>query len=651
MSSLSLAFQKEFTDILKVLTNYEIRPDQIEMALAINKALIEKKHLIVEAGTGVGKSLAYLIPLIKWVQEGDEEYRKAVVSTYTKALQRQLIEKELPFLKENIFHDLNYTLSLGSENYLCLRRLDKTLSTGLFDEPDWQIRNLLSWSKRTTSGVKYELEISNYTWLKVCRDSDACFGKKCKFYNKCFYQKAKSKERQSHIIVINHHLFFANVVSNWNVLPLFHSSVLDEAHELEDVAAIYLSTEFSKSSFKYHLDSIKNISERGFLAQPKWLNNKVKEKIIRVVNILNTSVDIFFLAVSNFLGNSSTKRIYTDNNFKDNISEVLVELSFNLKKLKEDCQDEEDEDLVEIIALLQKTDGFISSLGLLLQKRLENHVYWAEKEAKSIRLVATPIDIALLIKKNVFDILRPSILCSATLSTNGNFDFIKERLGIQEADSLLLKSPFNYKDQVLIYIPDDMPEPNEEFFDEEVIKKVKDIVEITKGRTLVLFTNYRLLNKTYERLSQDTNLIFLKQGEADSYTLIEEFKKIDNSVLLGTYTFWQGIDLPGDELQCVVITKLPFAVPDEPLVQARMELLINSGKNPFYHYQIPTAAILLKQGFGRLVRSKSDKGVVAILDSRIIIKGYGKEFIKSLPECRVTNSLVEFKNFMETLKG
>lgn len=640
-------FFKEYEEISKRLAGYESRLEQIEMAIAIDEALKLENHLIVEAGTGVGKSLAYLLPLIKWVLNEELGYRKAVVSTYTKALQRQLVEKELPFLKNTIYNELRYALCLGSENYICLRRLDKAVSVGLFDEPDHQIKKLLSWVKRTTTGIRSEIDLDPYTWQRVCRESDACYGKKCKQYNLCFYQKAKNKERMSHILVTNHHLFFANVVSGWNVIPHFNACVFDEAHEIEDVASDYLGIEVSNTGLKYLLDSIISISGKGLLSELKWLSQHTMEDIVKLVNLLRLQGDLFFNELSRLIGDSSSKRIYQKAIIQDNITEPLSHLSAHLKRLKENSA-EEDEHL-DINAHALRCDAFIKSLRCTLEHEIEDHVYWAERDGRRIRLVATPIDIAPILKERVFEVVCPAILSSATLTISGRFDYIKERLGLPDARALLLNSPFNYREQSLIYIPDDILDPNDKNFEDSLINRLRDILNITMGRTLVLFTSYKLMKKAFEQI-QISGVELLMQGEMDNYTLINKFRNDNNLVLFGTYTFWQGIDIPGDDLQCVIITKLPFAVPDEPIIQARMESLSVSGKNPFYDYQVPQAAILLKQGFGRLIRTKNDKGVVAILDSRVITKGYGREFLKSLPDCKITNSLKDLGSFIAHMK-
>jgi len=631
----------------KLFKGFEPRNEQLQMSLAIKDALSNKDHLIVEAGTGVGKSLAYLIPLAQWVLS--EDGRRAVVSTYTKALQRQLIEKELPFLKNHIFKDLRFALCLGSGNYVCLRRLDQAKTHGLFEiDETKEINRLLRWVKRTSEGIRAEIDVPSQLWQKVCRESDLCYGKDCKRFDDCFYQKAKFIERKSHILVTNHHLFFAHVASGWNVIPSFSSVVFDEAHELEDVATDYLGVEISNFKLKHLLDSILSPTGKGLLLRMKWLEQTIFSEISAVVNVVRMRGDAFFHELLKRLNDSATLRIHERGFITDNLSENIVKLADTIKMLQESSKDEEE--IKEITALALRCEAFTMSLRVIIEQELEDHVYWAEKDGRRLRLVATPIDIASILKTQVFDILSPAILTSATLATNGNFDYIKVRLGLSEAKTLLLHSPFDYNKQAMLYIPDDIKKPHSEGFEDDLINHLKTILELTMGRTLVLFTSYSLLTKAYNE-TEIPELELLRRGDMDSYRLVKDFRENRHSVLLGTYTFWQGIDIPGDDLQCVIITKLPFAVPDEPVIEARIEALVREGKNPFYHYQIPQAAILLKQGFGRLIRTKTDRGVVVILDSRIWTKSYGTHFLKSLPECKITTSLNDLERFLKTVRG
>lgn len=631
-----------------ILPGYEPRIEQLRMSEAVADALKDNEHLIVEAGTGVGKSLAYLIPLVEWVllrEDSDSTgNRRAVVSTYTKALQRQLVEKDLPFLKENIFNDLRFALCLGSENYICLRRLGQAKTHGLFDTDETEAVNiLLRWVKRTHTGIRSDMDVPQQLWQKVCRESDLCYGKECKKFDDCFYQKAKAEERRAHILVVNHHLFFANIVSGWNVMPSFGPVIFDEAHELEDVAADYLGIEVSNYKLRSLLDAVLSPHGKGLATRLNWLSPSALLEIRAIVDMARNCGEVFFNGLKERLNGSTTLRIHGRGFIKNDLSGAIVSLKEMLENLSGSEEDGDDEK--EISALALRSEALALSLISILEQELEGHVYWAERDGRRLRIVATPIRIASELKTQVFDAVSHAIMTSATLATNGSFDFIKERLGLPDVKTVLLDSPFDYKNQALLYIPEDIKEPGSDEFEEELTKRIKEILCITMGRTLVLFTSYTLLSKAYKSIVIP-GLRLLRQGDMDSYRLMQEFRNDEHSVLFGTYTFWQGIDIPGDDLQCVVITKLPFAVPDDPVIEARMEALEREAKNPFYHYQIPQAIIMLKQGFGRLIRSKTDRGTVAILDSRVRTKFYGKEFLKSLPECKIAMSIDDIGSFI-----
>ena len=640
--------------LAKSLKDYEYRPQQVIMAEAIADNINNNSHLIVEAGTGVGKSLAYLIPFILWAME---ENKKVVISTFTKALQYQLVNKDIPFLKDALRLNFSFALCVGGENYLCMRRLNQAGSHGLFELDETEdLKRLFEWKDKTKTGLKSDMDFEPMPklWQKVCREGDICFGKKCSYYEKCFYQRAKAVERKAHILITNHHLFFAHIASGWNVLPKFDGIVFDEAHQLEDVAAGYLGIEVSNYRLKSLLDAIANPSTgKGLLSRLEWLTPYTFVEINSLAGSVRSAGDKFFSILAGRL-EEPTKRIREENFIPNLLHEPLAELREGLKSVAGMVKKEEEEK--EVLSLIERCDGLSGDIADIIGQRLPEYVYWAEIEGRRRSLFATPIDIAPILRSQIFENISPVILTSATLSVHGDFTFLKERLGINNGDELALDSPFNYRDNAMVYISSDVSDPKDaEAFERDVIDSIKVILNITQGRTLILFTSYEMLNKSYDALNRSNSsnrlnsLNFLRQGGMDSYKLVEEFKKNSHTVLLGTHTFWQGVDIPGDALQCVIIVRLPFKVPDDPVTEARLERLKENGKDPFISYQIPNAILLFKQGFGRLIRTQSDKGIVVILDPRVKTRFYGERFLSSLPDCLRTDSIEDVKEFFDKI--
>ncbi len=623
-------------------TGYEDRPQQMQMAGAVENALRTKTHLIAEAGTGVGKSLAYLVPVVLWARE---ENLRAVVSTYTKTLQQQLVQKDLPFLKK-ILGEFRFALCVGGENYLCLRRFDQIRMHDLYEQAERDpLNRLFAWSTVTRTGLRSELETEPPPglWSKACRQADLCFGKDCSFYKDCFYQRAKSLEQQAHILVANHHLFFADMATGGNVLPFYKAVVFDEAHQVEDVATDYLGVEVSNYSVRYLLDSLLSQRTRKGMLTRLTAQGAETQVAREMTDGLRVVSENFFLDLAALLRHEPALRIRRKNIIPDMLSEPLLELKDALLELKVETQEEEQ----EVKAFASRAQTLASAIRLNLEQGAEGFVYWAERENTRFRLVASPIDLSETLRENLFAKTDTVVLTSATLSAAGTFTYIKNRLGLDAPAEVLLDSPFDFEKQAMLYISpglDDQQAPDyQQKFDDEL----KAILSVTQGRTLVLFTSYSQLKKSAVTLRTEMpGLGILCQGEMPAYRLVEQFKGVSNAVLLGTASFWQGIDIPGDALQCVVIAKLPFAVPDDPLVEARMEQL----KNPFFEYQVPQATLLFRQGFGRLIRTRTDRGAVVVLDSRIMTKNYGKWFLRSIPKCRVTDDREEFRKFFENMR-
>jgi ATP-dependent DNA helicase DinG len=641
------------------LKTYEYRPQQVEMSKRIQQAIVHANHLIVEAGTGTGKSLAYLVPFIYWAVEED---KRVVVSTYTKTLQEQLITQDLPFLKKILDVNFTFALCVGSNNYLCIRRFFQSQTQELFEtkEEVKEFKKISKWENKTNTGLKSELifEPNPALWNKICREPDLCMGKKCAHFNDCYYYKAKKKQYHAQILVVNHHLFFTNIVSAEQVLPQFDAVVFDEAHNLEDVATNYLGAEVANSQIKFLIDTIYNPNtDKGILTRIKG-QEELKEKIKKILIRVKDAADRFFSELLLKFPSQEVSyavRLRQPNFINNYLSEPLEALISELAKLKNKILDEEIK--LEVLAFQNRTEAIKDALQLIISQQELDYVYWIEiiQRHRFIKIIlhANPIDVSASLKDAVFDSLDTVILTSATLTTNNSFEYIKSRLGCDGCDELILSSPFDYQSQVLLFLPHGIADPKlaPEEYHRCVATIIDELLAIMQGRTFVLFTSFAMLRKISDEIAARYDKFnHLKQGEVSSQRMIEAFKSNKNSVLWGTNTFWQGVDVPGEDLECVVITKLPFAVPDDPIVSARIEYLQARGSDPFWTYQVPQAIIQTRQGFGRLIRRKDDIGIVAILDPRVKTKNYGRLFLNSLPKCQITTKLEGVKEFYQAKK-
>src|SRR5512143_331013 len=461
---------------------YEHRPQQIELAEAVEKALSTKAHLVVEAGTGVGKSLAYLVPVILWAKE---ENCRAVISTYTKALQQQLVDKDLPFLKK-VIGDFRFALCVGGENYLCLRRFDHLRMGDLYEQSEVRALNrLFEWSTVTRTGLRSDLDIepSPALWSKACRQADLCFGKDCGFYKDCFYQKARAYEQQARILVANHHLFFADMATAGNVLPQYKAVVFDEAHQVEDVATDYLGVEVTNFSVKYLLDSLlSQRTRKGLLTRLTAQGAEVQ--IVRgMTDGLRVISDNFFLNLHPFLLKEPVMRIRRRNIIPDILSGPLMELSDALLDLTAESQEEE----FEVKAFASRAQAQAAAVRMNLDQGADGFVYWAEREKERLRLVASPVDVAETLREQLFGKADTVVLTSATLSAAGNFTYIRNRLGLDAPAELLLDSPFDFENQALLYIAAGLDDQQEAGYQGKFDAELKAVLTITGGRTLVLF--------------------------------------------------------------------------------------------------------------------------------------------------------------------
>jgi ATP-dependent DNA helicase DinG len=641
--------------ISRIIKNYEYRREQILMAEAVSKSIKTREHLIAEAGCGIGKSFAYLIPII--LEIAGKKGERAVISTYTKALQQQLINKDIPLLQKALDVNFKAALCLGNKNYLCRRRLSTVRSSKLFDseKETRQIKLLNQWADKTSDGIKFNLEfkVMGSLWNDVCRDPELCTRDNCSYFNDCFYMKARQAQKESDILILNHHLLFHDVNSGYNILPRYNIIVFDEAHNLEDVASDTMGLKVSRFRVKYLMSKIfAKKSERSLLNRTKdYLPAETAAKIKKAVTSVKRTNNAFFSNVLDEFGiNDVNFRIHNKFLFDNIVSEPLKILTGTLSEATDAIENEDI--LKEYKAYKRRCLTISDELEIIMGLKYNNYVYYLNIESGSGRIYvsfnASPVEVSAVLNEYLFDTVHPVILTSATLTVNKSFDFIRERTGIPDRhDELILDSPFNYKNNVILYSPySRIPDPagNPDGFTEAVIENSAEILEITRGKTFILFTSYSMLNNVAEELiNRFPKLKFLIHGEAPHGQLLKGFTENDNSVLLGTNTFWQGVDLPGKLLQCVIITKLPFSVPTDPITEARIELLRQHGHNPFMDYQVPVAALLFKQGFGRLIRHRKDFGITAILDPRIHTKQYGKVFIESLPRCSRAKDINDLK--------
>lgn len=636
------------------LDRYEHRPEQLEMALAVERAIAEKTHLVVEAGTGVGKSFAYLVPAVLAAAaasvgkaENDKKKFRIVISTHTIALQEQLISKDIPFLNAVLPVEFSAVLVKGRSNYVSLRRmkgaLERSRSTFGDDEASQQLKRIRDWSKDTKDGSLADLSFQpiSSVWDDVQSEHGNCLGKSCPTHASCYYYAARRRVWNADLLVVNHALFFSDLAlrrEGAKLLPDYDVVVFDEAHTVEAVAGDHLGLSVSSGQIDYLLNKLySDRSDKGLL---KNFRLEYLEQHVQNLRIDSTT---FFEDVREWRRQAarSNGRFVDPPKLDNRVSVQLRDLGAKL--IEAGQKQTRDEDKVELNAAGDRCLAQAKTLDSWMKQEVESAVYWLEtlgRKNQNTKLVCAPIDVGPVLRDELFDQVPTAILTSATLSVGKkSFDFIRARLGLTQGTDLKLGSPFDYPRQAKLIVATNMPDPSEQpsAYENAVCEKIRKYVLQTEGRAFVLFTSYKMLNLCAERLqawllSQQISLY--SQGEGTPRTLLlDRFKKDPRSVLFGAESFWQGVDVPGDALQNVIVTKLPFSVPDHPLLEARLDSIRAKGGNPFMDYQVPEAAIKLKQGFGRLIRSKTDTGQVVILDPRVQTKRYGRLFLESLPNC------------------
>ncbi len=614
--------------------NYEYRPGQLEMAESVESALESRQHLIVEAGTGTGKTLAYLVPLMR-------SGARAVISTGTKNLQEQLFYKDVPFLKK-LFPQLRVTLMKGRQNYLCRQKLydiEKQPVLNGMEEVE-QYPKLRKWEERTETGDRAELgwlPDSSELWKQVDARRETCTGQKCAQFERCFITLMHQRAAESDLLIVNHHLFFADLALRQmdyaTLLPDYAALVFDEAHEMEDVATQYFGLQVSN----YRVEELARDTE--VTLRQKGL--KAPEPLSAVGELRRRADNFFEL----FPANQGRTNFDNRDSFLDvhrgaytGLTNALLLLETELSRLPDQPE--------EIHNLTRRAKELRGAFEVVMESNERNMVYWWERRGRGVFLEATPIDVSALLRERLFEQVETVILTSATLAVGGTFDFLKRRLGVQNARERILDSHFDYAHQALLYTPLHLPDPREPDFARLAAEEVVQLLKATRGRAFVLFTSYVQMRDVYERVRPRVRYPLLLQGSMPRTELLDRFRSTPHAVLFGTSSFWQGVDVQGEQLSAVLIDRLPFAVPSDPITAARIRHINDEGGNAFSDYQVPQAVITLKQGFGRLIRSETDRGVLVILDHRMMRKPYGRVFLESLPPYQKTNRLEDVKAFM-----
>lgn len=627
----------------------------MQMASAVAEALERRKTLLVEAPTGTGKTWAYLIPAAL-------SGKRVVISTGTKTLQDQLYQKDLPLLAQSLPRRFTYSMMKGKANYLCLHRFGQFLEQPTF--PDLEVgsdfEQLHRWSIETTTGDRAELTAlpeSSPLWSEVSVKGEACLGSGCPTYDRCYITRMKQTAAASDLIIVNHHLFFADLAlkdsSFGEVLPQYDAVIFDEAHLLEEVATQY----FGVSVSSYRVEDLLRDTER----EVRFSQPQQKGYLDQCGRIAAKSSHFF-----QFFRRGEERYRLTRGFFSQEAVTAGYDLLQSLDLLRQ-----------QILAAQVKSNGLshlaerieaISADLMLFLNADESasFIHWGESRKQAVFLHASPLDVSTLLREKFFEQEIPIILTSATLSAGasesqepfeerpggqGGFDFVKERLGIEEAEETILSSPFDYEKQTLLYLPGRLPNPLSRMFVPAIAEEMIRILGASQGRAFLLFTSWRNLEEVYRLIVHRVPYLLLKQGEQPKHALIETFRREVSSVLLGTTSFWQGVDVQGEALSCVIIDKLPFASPSDPLVSARIESLSRQGRDPFRTFQLPAAILTLRQGIGRLIRNREDRGLLAILDTRLTQKEYGRAFLAGLPPSPRTDRFEEVQRFFSRLSS
>jgi ATP-dependent DNA helicase DinG len=631
--------------------DYEYRPGQVAMANAVAEALDQRRHLLVEAGTGIGKTLAYLIPAVA-------TRRRVIISTGTKNLQEQLFYKDIPFLQSILPNKFRATYLKGRTNYLCLNRLKRAETMPVIDgldEIDY-FTMVSHWAEETQTGDRAELSQlpDNVSfWRHIDARSDICLGQSCPSFDMCFITRARQNALNSEIIIVNHHLFFADLALRGNewgqVLPDYSAVILDEAHQIEDIAMQYFGRSVSSFQIEDLLGDIQrleiiDVDASGEITKAGARVSRMAENFwFNFINIeTGESHDGRFV-----MHRQMFKRKKSDGTQESTAAGVRYEnLKNALERLKAALQVVKNAP-PEMEAIDRRINQLIFDLDFIIRGDEEKFVYWFERRGRGTFIQATPIDASGILNDRLFSHVDSVILTSATLTSAGSFSFMKARLGVEMATELVAESNYDYQKQALLYLPPKMPDPRDYKFADAAADEIIKILNASRGRAFVLCTSKSQMSVLRKIVEGQIDFPVFMQGEGSRSGLLEQFRTTPNAVLFATASFWQGVDVRGEALSCVIIDKLPFAVPSDPVVAARQRYIDNHGGNSFSDYSVPSAIITLKQGLGRLIRSASDRGVLSILDPRLVTKNYGQSFLKSFPPCRITRKIADVERFFE----
>ncbi len=697
------------------LKGFEPRDEQVRMAFAVAEAFNRDRVVLVEAGTGTGKSLAYLIPSILWAVRNNE---RVVVSTNTINLQEQLIKKDLPFLARNSAVEFKAALVKGRSNYACLRKLEHAeAEPALFpDESSAELTTIIEWSHSCQDGCRSDLAFIPHagTWEEICCEADQCGRSRCKHFGRCFFYRARRESSAARVLVVNHALLLSDIVLRKEtgydataILPPFTRLIFDEGHHLEDVATSHLSLTITRSGILKQLQRLvpqkanraglltiissritRDLpeSQEGLYAELSGLlESHLLPKAHDLTGITEQTMDWLALSVEHEGGGTVAgreqklrvtpevertpfwlecrQRLHALADAVNDYTSSLRTLVLRTKDLPEKLQEKLADQLLDTSGIEGRLQSMADGL-LFFTTEAEGYCRWIETKRGSrgvqARLSAAPLDISAQLKESVLDKLKTIIVTSATLTVGGEFNYLKKRTGFgllpkERLSELQLASPFNYARQVFVAIPEDMPEPTAPGFRDALEQHILKAVTISRGGAFILFTSYDLLNRVFQTLSPALarlGLSSLKQGETGRHALLTQFRADKNAVLFGTDSFWEGVDVKGDALRLVIIARLPFQVPTEPVQQARAEKIKADGGDPFREFSVPQAVIKFRQGFGRLIRSRDDRGAVLILDRRVLNKSYGRIFLRSLPDTEIVRGdSVDVFARMETFFG